>query len=219
MTQKTIGLPVDMLKTPNPNRTRKRYDRLAFAYNFLEWPVEQFRFASWRARLKNCIHGSHVLEVGVGTGKNLPYYPEDLNVTAIDLSPRMLVRAHVKAERLGSKVNLIEMDIQQLNFPNQHFDTIFATFVLCSVPDPVAGLQELRRVCKPDGKLFLLEHVRPGNVVLGPIFDFFNPIVVRMVGANINRRTLNNVRAAGWRIQVAEPLASDIVQWIEAVPQ
>ncbi len=219
MIQKTIGLPVDMLKTPNPNRTRKRYDRLAFAYNFLEWPVEQFRFASWRLRLKNRIGGSRVLEAGVGTGKNLPYYPEGSKITAIDFSPHMLARARAKAAKIGSEVELVEMDIQQLNFPDHYFDTIFATFVFCSVPEPVAGLQELRRVCKPDGKLFLLEHVRPGNAVLGRIFDFFNPVVVRMVGANINRRTLDNVRVARWRIQVAEQLSSDIVQWIEAVPQ
>ena len=208
-----------MPRKPDPHITRRRYDRVARLYDFLEWPIEHFRFALWRARLKNCIHGSHALEVGVGTGKNLPYYPEDLNVSAIDLSPRMLARANVKAERLGCKVNLIEMDLQQLNFANYYFDTIFATFVFCSVLDTVAGLQELRRVCKPDGKLFLLEHVRPGNAVLGRIFDFFNPVVVRMVGANINRRTMDNVRVAGWRIHVAEQLSSDIVQWIEAVPQ
>ena len=208
-----------MPRKPDPHITRRRYDRVARLYDFLEWPIEHFRFALWRARLKNCIHGSHALEVGVGTGKNLPYYPEDLNVSAIDLSPRMLERARARAAKIDSEVELLEMDVQQLNFPDQHFDTIFATFVFCSVPDPVAGSQELRRVCKPDGKLFLLEHVRPGNAVLGRIFDFFNPVVVRMVGANINRRTLDNVRVAGWRIQVAEPLSSDIVQWIEAVSQ
>jgi ubiquinone/menaquinone biosynthesis C-methylase UbiE len=131
----------------------------------------------------------------------------------------MLARARAKAAKIGSDVELLEMDIQQLNFPDHYFDTIFATFVFCSVPEPVAGLQELQRVCKPDGRLFLLEHMRPGNAVLGRIFDFFNPLVVRMVGANINRRTLDNVRVAGWRIQVAEQLSSDIVQWIEAVPQ
>jgi ubiquinone/menaquinone biosynthesis C-methylase UbiE len=166
------GLPVDMLKTPNPNRTRKRYDRLARLYDFLEWPIEHFRFASWRVRLKNCIRGSHTLEVGVGTGKNLPYYPEDLNVTAIDLSPRMLVRAHAKAERIGSKVNFIEMDIQQLNFPDHYFDTIFATFVFCSVPDPVAGLRELRRVCKPDGKLFFWNMCDPAMLFWGVFLIF-----------------------------------------------
>jgi ubiquinone/menaquinone biosynthesis C-methylase UbiE len=208
-----------MPRKPEPYVTRKRYDRMARLYDILEWPIERFRFASWRARLKNCVNGSHALEVGVGTGKNLPYYPQDLNITAIDLSPRMLARAHVKAEKIGSEVELLEMNVQHLDFPDHYFDTIFATFVFCSVPDPVVGLHELRRVCKPDGHLFLMEHVRPGNAVLGGIFDFFNPVVVRMVGANINRRTLDNVQLAGWRIQMAEPLASDIVQWIEAVPQ
>ncbi|MHC4458485.1 MAG: methyltransferase domain-containing protein [Planctomycetota bacterium] len=196
--------------------TRKRYDRMARLYDFLEWPIEHFRFASWRARLKNCINGSHALEVGVGTGKNLPYYPENLNITAIDLSPRMLARARAKAERIESKVNLIEMDIQQLNFPNQYFDTIFATFVFCSVADPVAGLQELRRVCKPDGRLFLLEHVQPGNAVLGRIFDFFNPVVddlydLLQMGCNLKREEIFCSPVEGAGIETGE----DFVEWID----
>lgn len=199
--------------------TRKRYDRMARLYDFLEWPVEHFRFAAWRARLKKCIHGHRVLEVGIGTGKNLPYYPEDLNVTAIDLSPRMLERARIRAANIGRAVELLEMDVQQLDFPDHYFDTIFATFVFCSVPDPVAGLRELKRVCKPAGRLFLLEHMRPGNQVLGLLFDWLNPIVVRVIGANINRRTLENVRRADWRIQVAEKLSSDVIRWIEAAPE
>ena len=208
-----------MPRKPDPHITRKRFDRIARLYDFLEWPIEHFRFASWRARLRERIRGERVLEAGVGTGKNLPYYPEDLDITAIDISPRMLERARARAIKIGSKVELLEKDVQQLDFPNHYFDTIFATFVFCSVPDPAAGLQELRRVCKPNGRLFLLEHVRPGNGVLGRIFDFFNPVVVRMVGANVNRQTLDNVRVAGCRIQMAEPFASDIVQWIEVIPQ
>ena len=83
---------------------------------------------------------------------------------------------------------------------------------------PVAGLRELRRVCKPDGKLLLLEHMRPGNFVLGFIFDVLNPLIVRMMGANINRRTIDNILQAGWQIKVAENLSSDIVRWIQATP-
>ncbi len=180
--------------------------------------MEYFRFASWRKRLKDNITGNRVLEVGVGTGKNLPYYPKGIEITAIDFSPGMLKRARNKASAEDVRVALIEMDVQQLDFPDNYFDTVFATFVFCSVPDPVAGLKELKRVCKPEGKLLLLEHIRPGNVILGFIFDVLNPFVVRMMGANINRRTLENILKAGWKIRVKEKLSSDIVWWIEAEP-
>jgi len=119
---------------------------------------------------------------------------------------------------LHLQIDLQEMDIQHLEFADHAFDTVFATFVFCSVPDPVAGLRELRRVCKPDGKLLLLEHMRPANPVLGFIFDVFNPLIVRIIGANINRRTVENIRQAGWQITVQENLSGDIVKWIEAAP-
>ncbi len=198
--------------------TCKRYDRIAFIYDFLEAPMEYMRFAAWREKLRTGIKGERALEVGVGTGKNLAYYPQDVRITAIDLSPRMLERARKRANKSNITVDLQEMDVQHLNFSDHSFDTIFTTFVFCSVPDPVAGLQELRRVCKPDGKLLLLEHMRPGNSALGFIFDVLNPMVLRMMGANINRRTTDNLRAAGWQIRLEEHLSSDIVRWIEAVP-
>ena len=207
-----------MSETSNSNITRKRYERLACFYDLLEAPVERFRFASWRARLRDRIAGDRALEVGVGTGKNLAYYPRDVKVTAIDLSPRMLERAQKKASALGLEVELQEMDVQHLAFPDYVFDIVFATFVFCSVPDPVLGLRELRRICKPGGRLLLLEHMRPGNTLQGLLFDVLNPIVVRMMGANINRRTMENIRKAGWRIRVEERLSSDIVRWIEAEP-
>ena len=207
-----------MSKKSNVNPTRRRYDRLASFYDLLEAHVERFRFASWRARLRDRIVGDQALEVGVGTGKNLPYYPRGVKVTAVDLSPRMLERARRRASVLGLEVELREMDVQDLAFPDHIFDTVFATFVFCSVPDPVLGLRELRRVCKPGGMLLLLEHMRPGNPVLGLLFDLLNPMVVRMMGANINRRTMENIRRAGWRIRVEVRLSSDIVWWIEAEP-
>ena len=200
------------------DRARRRYDRMVFLFDFLEAPMEHMRFAAWRERLRVGIRGKRALEVGVGTGKNLTYYPDDVHVTAIDLSPQMLARARKKANKMHLQVDLQEMDVQHLEFADQSFDTVFATFVFCSVPDPVKGLCELRRVCKPDGKLLLIEHMRPGNPVLGLLFDSLNPLVVRMMGANINRQTINNIRQAGWQIKVQENLSGDIVKWIEATP-
>jgi ubiquinone/menaquinone biosynthesis C-methylase UbiE len=208
-----------MAKIDQPsNRTQRRYDRIAFAYDVMEAPLERIRFSEWRHRLKKRIKGPIVLEVGVGTGKNFAYYPSAVQIVGIDLSPKMLMRARRKASSSDLSVDLRQMDVQNLEFPDHVFDTVFATFVFCSVPDPVKGLRELRRVCKPAGRLLLLEHMRPKNAALGLIFDVLNPFVVRMMGANINRRTMENIRSAGWTVQIEKNLSSDIVRWIEAAP-
>ena len=207
-----------MVEVSRNNSTRNRYNRIAFIYDLMEAPLEFLRLASWREKLRSCIIGGRALEIGVGTGKNLPYYPPGVKVSAIDFSRRMLRRARKKALQNNLKVAFLEMDAQQLAFPDHFFDTIFATFVFCSVPDPVLGLKELRRVCKPDGSLLLLEHVRPGNPLLGYLFDLVNPFVVRMMGANINRMTIDYIKSAGWQIKNDQKLSSDIVRWIEAKP-
>jgi len=165
------------------------------------------------------VEGPDILEVGIGTGKNIPLYQKGATIEAIDLTQGMVIRAIKRATELNATVNIRIGDVQILDFPNAFFDTIVATFVFCSVPDPVMGLKELKRVIKPGGCVLLLEHVRSANVILGPLMDILNPFIVRLTGANINRTTVENVRKAGFNIEKDEKLGSgDIFRFIIARP-
>lgn len=99
------------------------------------------------------------------------------------------------------------MDVQKLEFPDNSFDTVVASCVFCSVPDPVLGFRELRRVLKPEGRLVVLEHMRHKNPVIGKLMDIINPLTVTFSGPSINRRTLENIRKAGFEIETSENLA------------
>jgi len=122
-----------------------------------------------------------VLEVGVGTGKNMPYYPAGIRVTAVDLSGQMLSRARRRAPHLRLPVPLVQTDVQALAFPDAAFDTAVATFVFCSVPDPVRGLREVARVVRLGGLVVLLEHVRAEGPILGRLMDLLDPLIVRLM--------------------------------------
>ncbi len=196
-------------------KTRARYDRNARFYDLMESGVE-LKFSSWRKELWSRVRGERVLEVGVGTGKNIPHYPVGVEVTALDLSPRMLEHARKRVADENVSVELIEGDVQELPFPDDSFDTVIATFVFCSVPDPVLGLKELRRVLAPGGQLLLLEHMLSHKPLLEPLMHLFNPVMVRTTGANIDRETVENVRSAGFAEVWVEDLWLDIVKMIEA---
>lgn len=195
--------------------TRARYNRLAPIYNFLE-AIPEIMFKPWRKKLLARAKGK-ILEIGVGTGKNFPHYPQGSSVTGIDIADRMLIIARKKASALGLSFDLREGDVQRLNLPDQSFDTVVATFVFCSVPDPIRGLRELRRVVKPSGQILLLEHVRIDRPVIGWMMDRLNPLIVRLMGANINRRTLENVKKAGLVAETVEHLGlMNMVKMIKA---
>ncbi len=194
-------------------KIRKRYNRIARFYDLFEKPMETMALNKWRLQVMKDLEGK-ILEVGVGTGKNIEYYPEGIDITAIDFSEKMLEKAKEKAKRFNKKVNLVHMDAQDLKFPNNTFDTVFTTCVFCSVPDPIKGLKEIRRVCKPSGKIIMIEHVRSERKVLGLIMDVLNPLVVNSYGANINRRTVENIHKSGYTNVEVTNLTGDIVKKI-----
>lgn len=203
-------------KSKNTEAARKRYNRIAPFYDFMEGLIERSRYSRWREMLWSKVEGSEILEIGVGTGKNFPYYPVDKDITAIDFSEKMLHRAKKKAGDLGIRAHLEQMDVQNLEFEDNAFDTVVGSFVFCSVPDPIKGLQEVGRVCKPGGKIILLEHVLSANRVLSWLMNLVNPVVVGIMGPNINRRTVENVANSGLKVEKVTDLAAGIFKLIEA---
>jgi len=183
---------------------KSRYNRIAPYYDLLELLSERV-FKNWRSKLLSQAKGK-ILEVGVGTGKNFPYYPLNSDVIGIDIADKMLPFARKRADKLVFAIILMEGDVQALSFPDNFFDTVVATFVFCSVPDPLLGLKELKRVVKPDGRILLLEHVRIDKPVIGFLMDVVNPLYAYLLGPNINRRTVANVEKAGLVIKSIEHL-------------
>lgn len=198
-------------------RTQRRYDRQATLYDLMEAPVESLVFTKLRKRLWADTEGDTILEVGVGTGKNVPRYPPGARMVAVDLSPRMLKRAASRARRLGRAVDLLLADAEHLPFRDGAFDAAAATFVFCSVPDPVAGLGEMRRAVRAGGRVRLLEHVRAANSLVGRLMDVTNPLWVRFTGANINRDTVSNVAKAGIALEAVESRGFGLLKLIRGV--
>ncbi len=174
----------------------------------MEAVVEELAFRRWRKKLWAHVDGGRVLEVGVGTGKNILYHPEGAGVTAVDISDRMLERARQRAWDLQADMGLTLMDAERLGFPDAVFDAAVATFVFCSVPDPVKALKEVDRVVKPGGRIVLLEHVRVNRPIVGQLMDLLDPVVLRLMGPHISRRTAENVAKAGLETERVEELTA-----------
>ena len=194
---------------------RERYDRTARHYDVMTWPMEVMAMDRYRSRLIAEVDGARVLEVGVGTGRNLSLYPDAVQVDAIDFSARMLERAQRHPPR--TNVRLALMDVQELAWPSETFDTVVSTCVFCSVPDALKGLQEIRRVLRAGGRALFLEHMRPGTPWLAAVFDWLDPLVARR-GPHINRRTMDTIRSAGFVVEREDNLMSDVLKLVVARP-
>ena len=195
--------------------TKARWDRVAKHYGLVEflseWYLKPFRKTLW-ARATG-----RILEAGAGTGLNIAFYPAKARVTATDLSGAMLRRARERAREQKVDVAFEEADLCNLPFTDGTFDTAVATFVFCSMPDPVACLREMGRVTKPGGRILLLDHVRIDRPLVGPLMDWLNVATVRLAGEYINHRIDEFVCAAGFEIVESRRLGfMGIIQFIAA---
>ena len=196
---------------------RRKYNDFARWYDLVEGVPEVCGVSRLRRELLRRASG-RVLEVAVGTGKNLRYYPRGGQITAVDLSPSMLAIARKRARRLGMSTTLIEMNAEALDFPDQSFDTVVDTLALCTFPNPVTVLREMARVCRGDGRILLLEHGRSDRDWLGRWQDRQADRHAKHLCCRWNRQPLELVRQAGLGLGAVRGTFFGIFQLIEAIP-
>lgn len=203
--------------TAGPGRTRDVYERTASFYDLIDLPFEYLRYRPLRRRLFQDLHG-RILEAGVGTGRNVAYYPEGSEVIGIDLSPAMLGRAERRARSSSAAVRLIEMDLTSLAFPDGHFDAAVASFLFCTIPDPLQlpALAELARVVRTEGRVRLLDYIRPPRGARRAILKLWEPWARWAFAASFDRDPAQFLEQAGLRLLETRQFAGGLIRYLEA---
>ena len=183
-------MPMDSLQD-----LQRKWDSASRWYDLATVALEAVVFRRLRSRLLKSSVG-RVLEVAAGSGLNLAHYPGGLDITAVDLSPGMLIRARNRGARKAAV-----MDAQHLAFRDGSFDTVVSTLGTCTFPDPVEALREMRRVCRPGGRILLLEHGRSNRPGIATWQDRHAAKWAAHLGCWWNRDPLENVRKAGGRLR------------------
>ncbi|MDR6226851.1 class I SAM-dependent methyltransferase [Desmospora profundinema] len=188
-------------------------------YDMWMGPLERKAFGRIRKKLLVKARGK-VLEIGSGTGLNFPHYRHAVTVTAVEPDPTMVRLSEQRAKNTPVPIQIITAGAEDLPFPDDSFDTVVGTLVLCTIPDPDKALREIRRVCRPGGRILFFEHVRVTHPILGRIQDWLTPVWKRFCdGCHLNRHTLEQIERSGLHVIRVERYFQDIFLVIEAASQ
>jgi ubiquinone/menaquinone biosynthesis C-methylase UbiE len=188
-------------EAPKFDRSMGRWDRTLFAGS-REWVCAQA--------------SGEVLEIAIGTARNLPFYPKNLRLTGVELSPAMIEVARQRAEELGREIDLGVGDAEALEFADESFDTVICTYSLCTIPDDGAAVREAKRVLRPGGKFILAEHVRSPVGIVRAIERLIEPLAIRFGGDHLTREPLEHLQAEGFTIETVERSRAGIVELVRA---
>jgi ubiquinone/menaquinone biosynthesis C-methylase UbiE len=207
-----------MTLTAETERVRRVVDKQAPKYDRQMRFFERILFAGGREWVCSRAQG-RVLEIALGTGRNLPHYDEDVQLTGVELSPEMLAIAKRRARELGRQVDLRLGDVQSLEFEDASFDTVVCTLGLCTIPDDAKAVSEARRVLRPGGRFVLLEHVRSPVRAVHVGQRLIEPIMLRMEADHITREPLEHLKVTGFEIEELERSRLGIVERVAARKQ
>jgi ubiquinone/menaquinone biosynthesis C-methylase UbiE len=194
--------------------TQAKWDKTAPTFDLMAGKGAEKRWRPFKEELFKNMEG-RILFLALGTGLDIETFPAGKNITAIDISPKMLEVAQPRITAYDGEINAQVMDVHDLAFEDDSFDQVFTSCTFCSVPRPVEGLRALRRVLKPGGELFMFEHTGSRYYPFKIMMDVMTQLT-RRVGPDMNRTTVANVRAAGFRITEVNNLFLDVVKIIKA---
>ena len=201
--------------TSETERVRRVYETVAARYDTIIGLSERLFFGDGRRWVCAQAQGD-VLEIAIGTGRNLPFYPRGVRLTGIDLSPAMLAVARRRAQALGPAVDLREGDAQALDFPAASFDTVVCTLALCTIPDARRAVEEAVRVLRPGGQLLWLEHVRSPLLLVRGVQRLVEPLLVRTQADHLLREPLEYLAPGEVDVERLERTRWGIVERLSA---
>jgi ubiquinone/menaquinone biosynthesis C-methylase UbiE len=197
------------------DRVRRLYEKTAPRYDRQIGFFERILFEGGRQWVCSRARGE-VLEIAIGTGRNIPFYPLDVRLTGIEISPAMLDIARTRARTLGRDVDLRVADAEALPFDDGSFDTVVCTLGLCTIPDDRKAVAEARRVLRPGGGLVLLEHVRSPAAIVRWVQHGLDPLCRWWQADHLIREPLERVEAEGFAVQELERSKWGIVERVNA---
>lgn len=195
--------------------TQAKWDKLAPRFDTMASAGAEKRWAPAKSALFAEMEGK-VLFLALGTGLDIPFFPRGLSITALDISPVMLELAQKRIAEYDGTIETHVMDVHDMPFEADSFDMVVTSCTFCSVPRPIEGLKALHRVLKPGGKLLMFEHTGSRWYPFRYMMNLMT-LITRKIGPDMNRPTVANVRAAGYRITEVRNVFLDVVKTIKAV--
>lgn len=195
-------------------KTRNKWDRAAKAFDLMAGLGAEKRWEPAKRELFSHMDGK-ILFLAVGTGLDIPCFPPDKDILGIDISPKMLAIAEKRVDDYQGNMEIDVMDVHDLAINDNFFDQVFTSCTFCSVPNPVEGLKALKRVLKPGGELFMFEHTGSQYFPFSLMMNIMTPFS-RQVGPDMNRKTVDNVKKAGFKDIKVTNIYLDVVKTIQA---
>lgn len=194
--------------------TKDKYSKMAKYYDWIE---ERMPMSKFKKECINLLNGK-ILEVGIGSGGSLKFYSKKHDVTGIDFSSGMLALAKEKIiETHMDNVKLVEMNIENMDFLDNSFDSVFSACVFCTVPNPEKGLLEIYRVLKPGGKAVFLEHMKSNSKIKNFFMRIIEKIINPIMGTFLLRETENSIRKLNFsKVESSNVMMGDVLRIIIA---